>query len=106
MQNLELKPIEYAQLRHHTPHVLLDVRQPWEVAKARIENSHHIPMTELLEHIEDLPKDKKIIVYCHHGIRSLNVCVFLREQGFKDVYSLAGGIEAWSHEIDPTVKIY
>ncbi len=105
--DLELTPMEYKQLRDSkAEHVLLDVRQPWEIAKASIENSKHLPFTELIENIDELPREEKIIVYCHHGIRSLNVCVFLREQGFKDVLSLAGGIDAWAQQIDQGIPLY
>lgn len=104
---LEITPQEYADLRNKgVPHILLDVRQPWEVAKARIENAHHLPFTHLIENVDELSRDQKIIVYCHHGIRSLNACVFLREQGFKDVLSLAGGIETWAQQIDSSIPLY
>jgi len=60
----------------HAPHVLLDVRQQWEVQKASIPGSTHIPLTDLLDHIDELSKDGKIVVYCHHGVRSMNACFF------------------------------
>jgi rhodanese-related sulfurtransferase len=88
------------------PHVLLDVRQGWETRKAKMSGALHIPLTDLIDHIDELEKKQKIIVYCHHGIRSLNACFFLRELGFEDVLSLAGGVEAWSHDVDPSIPQY
>ena len=104
---LEITPQAYKEMRNKkVPHILLDVRQPWEVTKACIDNAHYLPFTQLIENVEELSRDEKIIVYCHHGIRSLNACVFLREQGFKDVLSLAGGIEAWAQQIDSSIPLY
>src|SRR5260221_12869941 len=104
---LELTPKEYKTMRDNkSPHVLLDVRQPWEVGKASIPGAEHLPFTELVDNSDLFSKDHKIIIYCHHGIRSLNACVFLREKGFKDVLSLAGGIEAWARQVDPTIPLY
>lgn len=87
-------------------HVLLDVRQPWEVQKASIPGATHIPLTNLIDHTDELDKKAKIIVYCHHGVRSMNACFFLRELGFEDVLSLCGGVDAWSHQIDPSIPTY
>jgi len=98
---------DYKKLKdEHAPHVLLDVRQQWEVQKASIPGSTHIPLTDLLDHIDELSKDGKIVVYCHHGVRSMNACFFLRELGFEDVLSLSGGIDAWAHEVDPSIPKY
>ncbi|MBP6985029.1 MAG: hypothetical protein KBB83_00375 [Alphaproteobacteria bacterium] len=103
----EIKTHEYKAIRdNNTPHILLDVRQPWEVKKACIQNSINIPLTDLIHSTDELDKNKKIIVYCHHGIRSLNACFFLRELGFQDVLSLSGGIEEWSIKIDPGIPQY
>jgi rhodanese-related sulfurtransferase len=103
----EITAKDYQKLiNDRVPHVLLDVRQNWEVQKAKLAQAKHIPLPELLDHADELEKDQKIIIYCHHGIRSLNACFFLRELGFKDVLSLAGGIEGWSHEVDSSIPQY
>lgn len=88
--------------------VLLDVREPAEVATAAIDGALHVPMgevkarqQELLEHADD-----RVVVFCHHGGRSMQVTAFLREQGFDDVVSMAGGIEVWSLAVDPSVPRY
>lgn len=101
----EISVQDYKKMRDQ-PHTLLDVRQTWEVKKAKIAGSTHIPLTELLDRLDELDKKDKIVTYCHHGIRSLNACFFLRELGFEDVVSLSGGIDAWAHEIDPSIPLY
>jgi rhodanese-related sulfurtransferase len=87
--------------------VLLDVREPWEVATARIDPSKNIPMGEIASRaLQELDPGMHIVTYCHSGIRSLDVALWLRSQGFDKTQSLRGGIEAWSREIDPTVPRY
>lgn len=87
---------------------LVDVRQPWEHDVASLPNSQLIPLGELaLRHDEVTPEPGSlIVVYCHHGIRSLNGAHLLNLHGFTEVYSLAGGIDAWSRLIDPTIPRY
>ena len=86
--------------------ILLDVREPFERTTAAIEPSLHIPMGEIPSRVQELDPDKHIVVYCHHGVRSLNVTSWLRQQGFETVQSLRGGIDRWSREIDPKVPLY
>lgn len=85
---------------------LIDVREPFEVATARIAGSEHIPMRQIPEHVGTLPKDKHLLIHCHHGGRSMRVTEYLRAQGYPAVTNIAGGIDAWSSEIDPTVPRY
>jgi rhodanese-related sulfurtransferase len=83
----------------------LDVRRPDEREKCSL-GGIHIPLNELEQRFEELPRDKTpIIVYCHHGVRSLYATQFLKYHGY-DALSLAGGIDLWSQEIDPTVPRY
>jgi rhodanese-related sulfurtransferase len=84
---------------------LLDVRQPDEHAFARIEPSRLIPLAELLQRLDEVPVDMPVIVYCHHGVRSLSGAALLERSGC-DVYSLTGGIDAWSEAVDPRVPRY
>jgi len=86
--------------------VLLDIREPHEVKLARIEGAVHIPMGEIPQRVEELSREKEILVHCHTGMRSLLVGQYLLEAGFPRVASVAGGIEAWSREIDPKVPRY
>ena len=86
---------------------LLDVREPWEFDAARIAGSKHIPMGDIPARFnQELDPEKHIVVVCHHGVRSMNVTVWLRQQGFENVQSLCGGIDRWSREIDPSVPLY
>ena len=86
--------------------VLLDVREDGEVAYANIDGHTHIAMNLIPLRHNELPDDKPIVVYCHHGMRSMQVALFLEHAGFSDVYNLSGGIEAWSVQIDPNVARY
>jgi len=86
---------------------LLDCREPWEHQTARIEGAVLMPMNEIPTRAnQELEPDAHIVVYCHHGVRSLNVTNWLRQQGFEKVQSMRGGIDAWSRSVDPKVPIY
>ena len=93
-------------LRSEPGVVLLDVREPDEVAVCRMGATHHIPLGQLGERWGELPKDRRILVHCHHGGRSLRATHFLRSKGLGAVSNVAGGIEAWSCRIDPSVPRY
>ena len=88
--------------------VLLDVRQGWERELASIPDSSFIPLGELMSRIDELPPPdhRMVVLYCHHGIRSLSGAAVLEQVGYRDVYSLTGGIDAWSCDVDPTVPRY
>lgn len=87
--------------------VLLDVREPWEFEAARIEGSVLMPMGDVPGRaFQELDPEAHIVTICHHGVRSLNVAVWLRNQGFEKVQSLSGGINAWSGEVDAAVPRY
>ncbi len=86
--------------------VLLDVREPEELAIARVTGALHIPMGDIPSRVQQLDADKTLIVFCHHGRRSYNVAAWLKQQGFERVLSMAGGIDAWSQEVDPGVPRY
>jgi len=88
--------------------LLLDVRTAEEIATARIGNETHIPLHELQQRLDTLRpwQHKQIVCMCHHGVRSAIAGQCLREAGFTDVWNLAGGIHAWSEEIDPAVPVY
>jgi len=86
--------------------VLLDVREPFEREMAVILPSIHIPMGEIPERSGEIPLDRDVVVYCHSGSRSMVVAGFLASHGFKSVWNLAGGIDAWSVDVDPSVPRY
>jgi rhodanese-related sulfurtransferase len=87
---------------------LLDVRNYDEFAYCRLADSTLIPLGELASRIEEVeaPKDAFVVVYCHHGVRSLRGAAILMAAGFENVASLSGGIEAWSLQIDPAIPRY
>ncbi|MDV6028706.1 MAG: rhodanese [Phycisphaera sp. RhM] len=88
--------------------LLLDVRQNEEYATAKIDGSVLIPMGELGQRLDELDpyKDQRIVVHCHHGGRSMQVTEALRSRGFDKVQNMAGGIDAWSLQIDGSVPRY
>ena len=89
------------------PFTLLDVREPGEFEAARIEGATLMPMGDVPSRAHhELDPDSHIIVYCHHGVRSLNVTAWLRQQGFEKAQSMAGGIDAWSRRVDGKVPVY
>lgn len=94
------------RMRSGRPFVLLDVREPFEFEMARIEGAHLIPLGELPARWRELDREKEIFVLCHSGLRSERAAEFLRGSGCARVANVAGGIDAWSEEIDPDVPRY
>jgi rhodanese-related sulfurtransferase len=88
------------------PLLLLDVREDDELATASVDFAKHIPMATVPSRVDELPRDRPIVVMCHAGSRSARVARYLRDNGFTNVTNLAGGIEDWSLEIDPSVPRY
>jgi adenylyltransferase/sulfurtransferase len=86
--------------------VLLDVREPWEVAIAALPGSLQIPLHEIPQRWQELDAQAEIVVICRSGMRSQNAATFLMQQGITHVYNLAGGLLAWSREVDPSLPTY
>jgi len=86
--------------------VLLDVRESWESQMACIPGTILIPLRNLPRRVNELNPRQEIVVYCHHGVRSLDAAYLLQQLGFKRVVSLIGGIDQWSREIEPTLERY
>jgi rhodanese-related sulfurtransferase len=107
MLDFEISPADAATLLNENKARLIDVREPWEFAIARIEGSVPMPMGDVPTRAHrELDPDEHLVVLCHHGVRSMNVTVWLRNQGFENVQSLRGGIDAWSAEVDPSISRY
>jgi rhodanese-related sulfurtransferase len=108
--DFEISPSELKQLlaaQPQTAPVLIDVREPWEYEAARIEGSTLMPMGDVPGRAhQELDPEAHIVAICHHGVRSLNVAVWLRNQGFENAQSLRGGIDAWSSQVDPAIPRY
>lgn len=92
------------------PVVVLDVREPWELQTASVKPEGFellaYPMHTVPARLQDLPQDRPIACLCHHGGRSMQVAAFLADRGFAHVANIAGGIHAWSAQVDPSVPTY
>lgn len=96
----------WQSLQDGQPLLLLDVREPHEFAYAHIEGSLLMPLQQVPERLDELDAEQDIVVICHHGMRSQQACMFLQHSGFKRLYNLRGGIDAWSMVCDPSVPRY
>jgi rhodanese-related sulfurtransferase len=109
MQQLQVQELQ-AFVAAHPDALLLDVREPWEVATARIALpgvcSLDIPMQAVPARLAELPAAQPVVCICHHGGRSAQVVAYLLRQGHTDVYNLAGGVHAWAMQVDPRVPVY
>lgn len=86
--------------------VLLDVREAFEVRIASLPGAKHIPLGQLHHRKGEIEAQGKVVVFCHHGVRSMTGAYILQQAGAQDVVSLTGGIDAWSTRIDPSVPRY
>jgi len=103
-----LNPREFkSRLDKGEKYRLIDVREQDEWDYCRLEGAEFMPMSQATAWAAKLAKDGgPYLVYCHHGVRSRNVCAFLAQQGVLGLYNLAGGIDRWSKEIDPKIPLY
>ena len=102
----EITPTELQQLlAAENPPTLIDVREEGEAAICAIDGSTLIPMNSLPQRLQEIPKDRPVVLYCHAGMRSMMVGQWLSQQGF-DALSLAGGIDRWAVEVDPEMNRY
>ncbi|MBI4180008.1 molybdopterin-synthase adenylyltransferase MoeB [bacterium] len=103
----EISAGEVAKLRKERPGlVLVDVREDGELSICRINGATHIPLGSIPDRFNQLRPDAEIVTFCHHGMRSMKAANFLKEQGYKNVKSMKGGIDAWSTEVDASVPRY
>jgi adenylyltransferase/sulfurtransferase len=86
--------------------LVIDVREPWEHAIARLDHAVLIPLGELAARLGEVSAGADIVTYCHHGVRSLQARDLLRAAGFSHVRSLRGGIDAWAREVEPGMARY
>jgi len=107
MMNYEISASDAAALLKEKKARLIDVREPWEFETARVEGSLLMPMGDVPSRAhQELDPEGRLVVVCHHGIRSMNVTVWLRNQGFEQAQSVRGGIDAWAAEVDPAIARY
>lgn len=103
----EISPQELKQKLDETDSVfLLDVREQSEYDIVHLKDAQLIPLNTLPQHIDSLPSDQEIIVYCHHGQRSLYATAFLHQNGYTKAKNLSGGIDQWAAEVDTTLRRY
>jgi rhodanese-related sulfurtransferase len=103
----EITPVELkTRLDALGPPVVLDVRESWERDIASLPGTVHIPMNELQARLTELDPDRDLVVMCRSGGRSMQVAQYLDRQGFRSVSNLAGGILAWSRDVDPSIQTY
>ena len=105
----QLAPSDLARWRDDAsrePPVLVDVREPWEFDLCRIEGSRLIPLGELPRRLDELPRERSLVMICHTGRRSQNAAMLLEQAGLSDVQNLKGGVEGWAVEVDPSMKRY
>jgi rhodanese-related sulfurtransferase len=105
---IEITPAEVAQLRNPEAALrMIDVREPEEHAICHIEGAALIPMRSIPQHLDELDDEgSRLIIFCHHGVRSLSVVEWLRGQGIQNCQSMSGGIDLWSAQVDPAVRRY
>jgi len=97
-EEIQTNPVEW---------YILDVREKWENELCQLTASVHIPLDDLNNRIHELPRNKKILIYCHHGIRSEHAGkMLLQEYGFQDIYNLEGGINEWTLQIENNLTLY
>ncbi|MDH5285812.1 MAG: rhodanese-like domain-containing protein [Betaproteobacteria bacterium] len=85
---------------------VLDVREAWELGVCRLEDAHHVPLAQLPAAVATLPRERDIVLVCHHGRRSMHAGIWLRNAGFDRVHNLQGGMAAWASDVDPTMARY
>ena len=103
-----LSPTELKTLLERPPAglQLLDVRLPWEHETVHLPGSILIPMHEIPKRAAELSPAKPLVVYCHHGVRSLQVAIYLERAGFRDVANLQGGIDRYAEDVEPALARY
>lgn len=102
----EISPTEFVERRQRGESLtLLDVREEWELGVASVPDVIHIPMGEVADRLGELDRNREVVVLCRSGRRSLQVANFLQQNGFQAV-NLAGGILAWSRDVDATLPTY
>lgn len=107
---LEVSALEARErLAHENEAVLIDVREPEEVELARVAGAELIPMDSIpgqMQRLDALADERTLLFLCHHGVRSLQVAAWMREHGVENCFSVAGGIDRWSVDVDSSVPRY
>jgi len=102
----DLTPQEFQQSINDKGNMLIDVREKSELDVCKIDGAINMPLSSITETFSDLDPSQSYSIYCHHGMRSMQVANFLLSKGFQSLFNLKGGIDAWSIEIDNSVERY
>ncbi len=104
---LEIGPHDLKAMRDRgARHLVVDVREKWELDVAGLPDVKHIPLGDLPARFAELPKDRPLVMLCRSGRRSMDATVFLHQQGYAQAVNLRGGILLWGAELDPSMKAY
>jgi len=95
-----------AWLEEPSPPLVVDVREPWEVAICALPGSLNVPLGQLPQRVGDLPGDRPLVLLCHHGMRSMKATMWLRQRGFALASNLEAGIDGWARQVDPAMPTY
>ena len=107
MERLEITPKQVKErLERGEKFMLVDVREPWEHQLCRIEGAKLVPLGTVASNLQMFEAAEDVVLYCHHGRRSLDAAAWLQQHGVDGARSMAGGIERWSSEVDPSVPRY
>ena len=105
----QIAPVELASWRADPARpapVIVDVREPWEFERCRIEGSLAIPLSQLPASRAELPENRALVLVCHRGARSQHAAMWLASNGYPSLHNLRGGIEAWALDVDPAMPRY
>jgi len=104
----DITPVELAAWREEAARapLVVDVRETWELERCALADAIHVPMHELPGRLGEIPRDRDLVVVCHHGVRSRLAAHFLARAGFPAVWNLAGGVAAWAQDVDPAMPRY
>lgn len=103
----DLHPLEIAALiDKDKSYTVIDVREQWEYEIVHLPNSRLLPMSNFVQLLPTLDSIKPYIIYCHHGIRSMQVCMYLSRLGFENLINMAGGIDTYALDVDNTLPRY
>lgn len=86
--------------------IVIDVRDDWELEICKLPGARSVPMHEVAERLDEIPRDHDLVLVCHHGMRSLHIARFLAESGYTRLFNLSGGIAAWAETVDPAMPVY
>jgi rhodanese-related sulfurtransferase len=107
LENIEIAPREVKErFDRGEKFAFIDVREPWEHQTSHIEGAQLIPLGRIQANFAEIEAAGNVVLFCHHGMRSLDAAAWLRSQGVEGARSMTGGIERWSVEIDPKVPRY